>query len=60
MVTYLKDLQRHEGISFELFMERHYEIERILELLVMSASDIILHLSSLRGEALPPHTGRHF
>jgi len=53
MATYLKDLQRHEGISFELFMTRHYEIERILELLVMSASDIVLHLISLRGEAAP-------
>lgn len=53
MATYLKDLRRHEGISFDLFMERHYEIERILELLVMSASDIILHLISLRSEAAP-------
>ncbi len=53
MATYLKDLRRHEGISFDLFMERHYEIERILELLVMSASDIILHLVSLRGDAAP-------
>ena len=53
MATYLKDLQRHEGISFELFMERHYEIERILELLVVTASDIVLHLISLRGEAAP-------
>lgn len=53
MAAYLKDLKRHEGIPFEMFMERHYEIERILELLIMTASDIILHLISFRGEAAP-------
>lgn len=51
--AYLQDLQRHEGISFDQFMARHYEIERILELLVMTASDIVLHLLSAKGEPAP-------
>lgn len=38
---------------------RQHEIERILELLVMTASDIVLHLISLRGESAPPPIGQH-
>ncbi len=53
MTTYLQDLRRHDGITFNVFMERHYEIERILELLIMTASDIVLHLLAARGEAAP-------
>ena len=53
VANYLKDLHRHEGITFEVFMEHHYEVERILELLIMNASDIIVHLLSSRGEAPP-------
>ena len=53
VANYLRDLRRHEGITFEAFMERHYEVERILELLIMNASDIIMHLLSSRGEAPP-------
>jgi len=50
---YVEDLRRHEGISFDEFMSRHYEIERILELMIMNASDIILHMLTARGEATP-------
>jgi len=50
---YLTDLRRHEGISFDRFMERHYEIERILELLIMTASDIVFHLLVSAGEPPP-------
>ena len=53
VANYLRDLRRHEGITFEAFMERHYEVERILELLIMNSSDIIMHLLSSRGEAPP-------
>jgi len=53
MTTYLQDLHRHDGIPFNVFMERHYEIERILELLIMTASDIVLHMLASRGEAAP-------
>jgi len=53
MAVYLQDLRRHEGITFDQFMARHYEIERILELLIMTASDIVLHLLALKGEPAP-------
>ncbi|MCL4458284.1 MAG: DUF86 domain-containing protein [Nitrospirae bacterium] len=53
MATYLNDLMPHKDISFDEFMQRHYEIERLLELLVMTASDIIFHLISAKGEPMP-------
>lgn len=53
VAVYLQDLRRHENITFEEFMERHYEIERIIELLIMTSSDIVIHLLSSRGEAVP-------
>jgi len=53
MTTYLNDLMPYKDISFENFMEKHYEIERLLELLVMTASDIVFHLISAKGEPAP-------
>jgi uncharacterized protein YutE (UPF0331/DUF86 family) len=53
IAAYCGDLRRHEGISFDEFMRRHYEIERILELIIMNASDIVLHLLAQRGEPAP-------
>lgn len=53
MTTYLNDLMPYKDISFENFMERHYEIERLIELLVMTASDIVFHLISAKGEPAP-------
>lgn len=53
MAGYLKDLQPHKDISFDEFMGKHYEIERILELLVITASDIVFHLISAKGEPVP-------
>ncbi len=53
ITSYLGDLRRHESISFDEFMKRHYEIERILELLIMTASDVVLHLVTSRGESAP-------
>lgn len=50
MATYLNDLMPHKDISYDDFMRRHYEIERLLELLIMTASDIVLHMISARGE----------
>lgn len=54
---YLEDLKHFGNVSFDAFMERHYEIERILELLVMTASDIVFHLLSAADEP-PPTTYR--
>ena len=53
MTMYLNDLMPYKDISFENFMEKHYEIERLLELLVMTASDIVFHLISAKGEPAP-------
>ena len=53
MTTYLNDLLPYRKISFDTFMKKHYEIERLLELLIMTASDIIFHLISEKGEAAP-------
>ncbi len=53
MTAYLNDLLPYKKISFDKFMGKHYEIERLLELLVMTASDILFHLISARGEETP-------
>ncbi|MBI2265651.1 MAG: DUF86 domain-containing protein [Armatimonadetes bacterium] len=53
MTTYLRDLLTHRNISFEGFREKHYEIERLLELLVVAASDIVFHLITARDEPVP-------
>lgn len=53
MTQYLSDLLAYKDVSFETFMDRHYEIERILELLIITASDIIFHMLSVRGEPAP-------
>ncbi|MBF0506296.1 MAG: DUF86 domain-containing protein [Nitrospirae bacterium] len=53
VTAYLNDLLPYKDISFDEFMKRHYEIERLLELLVMTASDIIFHLISAKGEPPP-------
>jgi hypothetical protein len=47
---YLNDLKVHENASFDEFMRRHFEVERLLELLLMTASDIVFHLLTARGE----------
>ena len=54
MVKYLTDLKAFENISFEEYLKNHYTIERLLELLIMTACDIIFHLLSERNE--PPPT----
>lgn len=51
--NYLKDLLPYKKIKYDEFMQKHYEIERILELLVMTAGDIVFHLISDKGEPAP-------
>ncbi|MDP3028055.1 MAG: hypothetical protein Q8O04_00875 [Deltaproteobacteria bacterium] len=53
MTRYLSDLLAYKDVPFETFMARHYEIERILELLIITAGDIIFHMLSVRGEPAP-------
>jgi uncharacterized protein YutE (UPF0331/DUF86 family) len=51
--NYLNDLLPYKKITYDEFLHKHYEIERILELLVMTASDIVFHLISDKGEPAP-------
>lgn len=53
LIKYIKDLKAHENCSFEEFMEDHYSVERIIELLVAVSSDIIFHLISQKEEEIP-------
>ena len=53
ITQYLNDLLPNKKISFNEFMQKHYEIERILELLIMTASDIVFHLITDKGEPVP-------
>lgn len=53
MTTYLNDLLKYKDVTFDKFMERHYEIERMLELLIITASDIVFHLIGAKNEPAP-------
>ena len=53
ITNYLNDLLPYKKIPFDEFMQKHYEIERILELLIMTASDIVFHMISDKGESAP-------
>jgi uncharacterized protein YutE (UPF0331/DUF86 family) len=53
LIIYLNDLKIHENASFDEFMKKHYEVERLLELLLMTASDIVFHLLTAEGESAP-------
>jgi uncharacterized protein YutE (UPF0331/DUF86 family) len=50
---YLDDLKVHESSTFDEFMKQHYEVERLIELLLMTPSDIVFHLLIDRGEPAP-------
>lgn len=50
---YLKDLLPYRDVTFEQFMADHYKVERLLELLLGTDSDVVFHLLSMRGEAPP-------
>jgi uncharacterized protein YutE (UPF0331/DUF86 family) len=51
LITYLDDLRKYLNLDFDEYMENHYAIERILELLVITATDMLFHLLTERGEA---------
>lgn len=53
LARYLEDLKKYESYSFKEFMEDHYAIERLLELLVTVSCDIIFHLLTEKGEETP-------
>jgi len=53
MSRYLQDLAPYRGTAYEDFLADHYKVERLLELLLMAASDIVFHLLSMRNEPAP-------
>lgn len=50
----LDDLRAYESISYEEFLDKeHYAVERLLELLVITSSDALIHVLSIAGEETP-------
>lgn len=50
----LQDLRKYEAISYQEFLAQdHYAVERLLELLVITASDALLHVLTMEGEEMP-------
>lgn len=53
MARYAGDLKPYEQSTFKEFWTDHYKVERLIELIVMTASDIVLHLLVMKGESPP-------
>jgi uncharacterized protein YutE (UPF0331/DUF86 family) len=43
LMQYLNDLRKHEDVSFDEFMKKHYEVERIIQLMIETSADLIFH-----------------
>jgi uncharacterized protein YutE (UPF0331/DUF86 family) len=51
---YLESLSKYKDISYKNYLANdHFAIERIIELLVTTATDILMHKMSLKGESIP-------
>lgn len=53
IAKYIDDLKKYENCSFEEFMQNHYEIERLIELLIEVSIDIIFHIIAEKDEPPP-------
>ena len=53
LIKYLDDLKKYEEHSYQQFLEDHYSVERILELIIMVSSDVVFHLISEKGKDIP-------
>ncbi len=53
MLQYMDDLLPYKDTSYEAFLADHYKVERLIELLIMAASDIAFHLISRKGDPPP-------
>jgi uncharacterized protein YutE (UPF0331/DUF86 family) len=53
MSQYVAELMPYRDCAYESFLSEHYKIERLIELLVMAASDIVVHLLDREGEPAP-------
>ena len=50
---YLKQLRQYKETTYDTFWEDHLKFERLFELLVMIASDIVFHIVALKNDSLP-------
>ena len=46
-------MKKYLTCTFDDFLDLHYEIERLLELLTETASDLVFHLISQKNPAMP-------
>ena len=53
LTKYLDELAFYEHVSLKEFMEDHYKIERLIELIVITACDMVFHFLMDRGEPPP-------
>src|SRR3989338_1251366 len=53
LTQYLNDLQKYKIVSNEKFIRNHYEIERLLQLIVEVACDINAHLVTQKNKKPP-------
>lgn len=53
ITEYMQDLQKFHYDDYTDYLRNHYAIERLIEVLVMAAVDILFHLYSLRDEPPP-------
>jgi uncharacterized protein YutE (UPF0331/DUF86 family) len=49
----MEDLLPYKEVSYDAFLSDHYKVERLIELLIMAASDIAFHLLSQQKEPPP-------
>lgn len=53
MSLYAAELLPYRECAYDAFLADHYKIERLIELLVMAASGIVIHVLDTRGEPVP-------
>ena len=53
LTQYLNDLKKYENISDQEFFKHHYEIERLLQLIVEVACDINAHVVTRKNKKPP-------
>lgn len=53
LAQYLRDFEPYRDSDYGEFIADHYKVERLLELLLITASDIMFHLFSMQGEPAP-------
>ena len=53
LAQYLRHIDPYRDADYREFITDHYKVERLLELLLMTASDIVFHLLSMKGEPAP-------